>query len=573
MSFIKIFGAGVILFLSFFYVNSQTAKKIECGRASDQKNISQYSGRFQMADGSVLIFREIDGELTARPIFWTSLQVLQRKNGDAFGIEGRGDRQIEFVRDDKGCVSAVKIAGFGTDGTFPKLGEEKTPVEFLLDGEAEKAAQMMIAAYPKEPQKALDLAQSLLEKRPSESAYGVRYLIELAKHFSNEAALYALLGQGDIAIDDRKAALENFGKACKLDARNETAKAGLRRLGALRPTEAERAAGWEVPFSLNEIFAPPAPAEIKAAEADWAKRDLSPKDVAEVTTGEIDLGQTKATVKIISHTVHGFKHYGAIIIPKGAGAGTHPVILDLKGVSPDFFPLNLDRLMSPRILSDEQGKFIYVVPSFRGEVLQFGGKEYRSEGDPTDSWDGATDDALALLNVALSITPQMDKTRIGVFGKSRGGALAMLAGIRDSRIKQVVSWSGPADFFELMGEGSWRQKEVVSEALLHRAKPEDDGGQFVATFLAKAIEGKKSLAEVRLLVIQSSPLYFARRLPKTEAFYGVEDGMVPVRNGRALENAKSSANITVFYHQSAGHDLNPKLAYPESKKFLLEMLK
>jgi hypothetical protein len=150
----------------------------------------------------------------------------------------------------------------------------------------------------------------------------------------------------------------------------------------------------------------------------------------------------------------------------------------------------------------------------------------------------------------------------------------MLAGIRDPRIKQVVSWSGPADFFELMGEGNWRQKEVVSEALLNRAKPEDDGGQFVETFLAKARDGRKTLAEARRLMIQSSPLYFARRLPKTEAFYGVEDGMVPVRNGRALESAaKSTGNLAVFYHEAAGHDLNPKLAVPETKKFLLEMLK
>jgi len=125
-----------------------------------------------------------------------------------------------------------------------------------------------------------------------------------------------------------------------------------------------------------------------------------------------------------------------------------------------------------------------------------------------------------------------------------------------------------------MGEGGWWQKEVVSEALLHRAKPADDGGQFVATFLAKAIEKKKSLAEVRRLMIQSSALYFARRLPKTQAYYGVEDGMVPVRNGRALESAtKSTGNVTVFYHEAAGHDLNPKLAVPKTKKFLLEALK
>jgi hypothetical protein len=569
MSKINVSGVLVILLLAFISVNSQTA---QC-TSVNSKDLSQYTGRFLLPDSSLLVLATTDGELTARPIFWTSIQVLQRKEGDKFGIEGRDDRRIEFTRDDKGCINAVITRGFGADGTFPKAGEGKMPVELLMEGEAEKAAQMMIAAYPAEPKRSVELAESLLNKRPSQSAYAVRYLAELAKQFPNETTVCSTLGQGYINIDNRQAALESFGKAYKLDANNEPAKAGLRRMGALEPSAAERRAGWQLPFSLDKVFAPPTAAEIKAAEADWAKRDLAPKNVQEVTSGEIDLGQTKATVKIISHTVHGFKHYGAIVIPAGTEKGLFPVILDLKGVSPDFFPLNLGRLMSPRILGDKQGAFIYVVPSFRGEILQFGGKEYKSEGDPTDSWDGATDDALTFLNVALSITAQADSSRIAAFGKSRGGALALLAGIRDSRIKKVVSWSGPADFFRLMGEGGWWQKEVVSEALLRRAKPEDDGGQFVATFLAKAVDGKKTLAEVRRLMIQSSALYFARRLPKAQAYYGVEDGMVPVRNGRELENAaKSIGKVTVLYHAAAGHDLNTKLAAPETKRFLLGLL-
>jgi tetratricopeptide (TPR) repeat protein len=562
----KLILAPVILLLAFLAANAQTA----C--TADANDLMQYNGRFVFPDGSLLVLRQADGQLTARPIFWTSLQVLERKSGDAFGIEGRDDRKVEFVRDAGGCISAVTLAGFGADGTFPKAGEEKMPVEYLLDGQPEKAARMMIAAYPKEPKRSVELAEALLNKRPSQSAAAVSYLAELAKQFPGEAKVFTVLGWGDINIDDRKSALANFQKAYRLDANNEEAKAGLRRLDALQPTPAERSAGWQLPFSLDKVFAPPTASEIKAAEADWARRDLAPKDVREVATGELDLGQTKAKVRIVSHTVHGFKHYGAIIIPEGAKTSKRPVLLDLKGVSPDFFPLNLERLMSPKILGESQGEFIYVVPSFRGERLQFNGKEYRSEGDPTDSWDGATDDALAFLNAALQMTPQADNDRIAAFGKSRGGALAMLAGIRDTRIKRVVSWSGPADFFKLMGEGGWWQKEVVSEALLHRAKPEDDGGQFVATFLAAAIAGKKTLADARRLMIQSSALYFAHRLPLTEAYYGVEDGMVHVRNGRELEKVtKNAGKVTVFYHQAAGHDLNTKLAVPETRKFLLEL--
>ena len=90
----------------------------------------------------------------------------------------------------------------------------------------------------------------------------------------------------------------------------------------------------------------------------------------------------KAQVRIVSHSVHGFKHYGAIIVPEGMSAGKHAVVLDLKGVSWDFFSLNLNNLISPAFLGADQGKFIYVVPSFRGEVMKFDGAEYRVGGRP-----------------------------------------------------------------------------------------------------------------------------------------------------------------------------------------------
>ena len=165
---------------------------------------------------------------------------------------------------------------------------------------------------------------------------------------------------------------------------------------------------------------------------------------------------------------------------------------------------------------------------------------------------------LAFLNAALSVTLQADKNRIAVFGKSRGGTLAMLVGIRDKRIKQVVSWSGPVDWFELMGANGWPEKAIVADALLKRVEPQKDGGQFVRTFLTRAISGERNLAQVRLHMIESSPLYFIDRLPALEAYYGIEDRMVPVRNGRALAKALQNRDLAdrVFYHADAGHDFD-----------------
>jgi hypothetical protein len=257
----------------------------------------------------------------------------------------------------------------------------------------------------------------------------------------------------------------------------------------LPPDAARREDGWQIPFSLDAVFARPTTAEIKKVESQWRARSLGPRDVQEVARGTLDLGQSKATVRIVSHVVEGSRHYGAIIIPAGARPGCCPVIVEAKGVSWNYFPLELEKLHAPRVMGDSQKRFIYVVPSFRGEVLRFAGATYQSEGDRTNALDGATDDAIALLSVALQTTPEADGSRVCAFGHSRGGTVALLAGIRDPRIRCVVEWAGPTDWFELMGTEGWTERELIAEGLRTRANPSETGGQNVERFLLKAIRG------------------------------------------------------------------------------------
>jgi dipeptidyl aminopeptidase/acylaminoacyl peptidase len=231
----------------------------------------------------------------------------------------------------------------------------------------------------------------------------------------------------------------------------------------------------------------------------------------------------------------------------------------------------------PKFLGPEQKEFIYFVPSFRGEVLKFNGAEYVSEGDRSDSWDGATDDALGLLNVGLRLTPQADPNRVCAFGKSRGGSVELLVGIRNPTIKLVLDWAGPVDWFELMATEGWTQKEIAADALLNKATPKEEGGQFIERFFAKAIVGKQGLREVRLKILASSPWYFAGHLPRSQVHYGVEDEMVPVVNGQALaqlmkKQGRNTQTFESFFHADAGHDLDQKLAYTQSRKFLLSLL-
>jgi len=539
-------------------------------------NLVEYGGRYKQSDTSSAIVKIIDGKLILRPLFWRTEQPFQRTKTDEFVHEERADRQISFLRDERNCIKSVKLIGFGRDdGIYQRLEGEQSPLEMLFGGNPRLSAERMLRTNPKGVDVFVGIARQLLQRFPSKKNYAVEFLDVLARHYPNNPSVFSALGDAQIAVGNRPAAKGSYLKAFKLDAKDEAALRGLRRLKAGPSKAALKSDGWNVPFLLDEVFKKPTVAEIAEVEADWAKRDLSPRDIVEVARGRINLGNSEAAVRIISHRVHGDKHYGAIIVPNGISAKS-PVILDLKGVSWNYSPLDLNDIVSPRILGVEQDKFIYIIPSFRGEILKFNGTDYISEGDRADSWDGAADDALALLDAALSITPQADENRVCAFGKSRGGSVALLAGIRNPKIKQVLDWAGPVDWFELMAAEGWTQEEIIADGLLNKSAPNQEGGQFIERFMLKAVEGKWDLRQVRLKMLSASPIYFVKRLLRLQAHYGIEDEMVPLINGRILAQkmkkpGRFAPNFTIFFHENAGHDLNRRIAFSESKKFLMSL--
>ena len=78
-------------------------------------------------------------------------------------------------------------------------------------------------------------------------------------------------------------------------------------------------------------------------------------------------------------------------------------------------------------------------------------------------------------------------------------------------------------------------------------------------------------------MLAGSPLYFAEKLPRTQIHYGIEDEMVPIKNGYAIDRVmrksnRDSSKFQSFFYPNAGHDLNIKMASSESKKFVLSLL-
>jgi dipeptidyl aminopeptidase/acylaminoacyl peptidase len=263
------------------------------------------------------------------------------------------------------------------------------------------------------------------------------------------------------------------------------------------------------------------------------------------------------------------QQYGAIAVPENA-AGKLPVIMEAKGVSPSFFPMRIPGGINlVQILGQDIGRFIIALPGYRGEEVSYKDEHWKS-ASPHESWSGAADDLLSFLQVVLSTTPQADASRIGVFGRSRGGTVALLAGERDPRIRCVAAWAAPADWLSLMAHSGWTMEQSVADSIRHHSSLEEGEGQYVYNFLRYALNGEEDLPAVRRRIIASSPLYFADSLPPTDVYYGLQDSIVPPRNGREL--VRQNRNIIAHFYPDAGHDQDLFLAPRSTYGFLLRCL-
>ncbi|MGD8496545.1 MAG: prolyl oligopeptidase family serine peptidase, partial [Gemmatimonadales bacterium] len=553
------------------------------GRASE---LSAYAGRYQLEPDLVLDVYVDDGRLFLLPSFWRGAQVLDPVAPDTFVSLLHREIHVAFERDSAGGPAALQVWGHAGDeinGHATRLAEDDLrPVELLLRGEPDAALAALRDEGGLSTDRLAGLGLQLVQNFPSRAGAGARFLRRAAELVEPSADMYTAEAVGWMLDGRRDSATAAFSAAYRLAPDDWLVVDALRQLAPER-TPAAPDSAWRLPFSLEDLFRPPTPAEIDAVRNEWATRDLAPHAVEEVAHHEFetpamyaDGAPLRYDVRIVSHEVEGDRHYGAILVPEGATPGCCGVVVSAHGVDPWYSGVDLEALDLPAVLGRNEARTIVVVPSFRGEQLRIAGATYESVGDPRRPWDGATDDALALLNVAIDMTPEADSSRICTFGKSRGGTVALLAAERDPRIDCVVAWAGPADWFSHMGTFGFTLQEQVEWGLWEHWMPGDgfgSAGQFIEQKLASSIAGEgRPLEDIRRQMIAGSPLYFVDDLPAAQLHYGREDRSVPARNAEALRRAlagrRQGPRFEVFVHEGSGHDQPYPEAYDRSREFL-----
>ncbi len=545
--------------------------------ACETAGLAAFAGRYVPPGWSPEGYVDVrvrDGVLTWGPALWRPARRLVPVGPDAFQIEDFADRRVRFSRDAKGCVAEMATEGLPFERPLVRRdGGPEPPLAVLLGGSVEGAFAGLLDGAGGDPANVVSLGRRM-SNVPSQRENARRLARELTARFPASSAAWVFRGDAEIATGRRVSALWSYRAALARDPQNAEARGALDTLGSGKTSPAERA----LPFTLEAMLREPSRAEVARVRAAWKGSNLAARAVRLEREAELSLSGVAFRARLVAHDVPGGMEYGVVLVPKGARPGSLPVLVEAQGVSWNFSPLSVpDGLNLPGILGADVGRFVLVVPGFRGEEIRLAGEPFRSPS-PHESWSGAVEDLLALLDVALATTPEIDPSRVGVFGRSRGGSVALLAAARDPRIRCVVSWAAPADWFRSMAPEGLTQLEAVRDALRRNAGIGERGGQYLDNFLRHARAGQEGLAAVRARLVASSPLYFAESLPPAQLHYGLEDAIVPARNGRAIERRlrgwPAAAGRVVFrYHAGAGHDQDLFDAPRQTRDFLLERLR
>jgi dipeptidyl aminopeptidase/acylaminoacyl peptidase len=294
---------------------------------------------------------------------------------------------------------------------------------------------------------------------------------------------------------------------------------------------------------LEGLFAPPTAAERETIKEEW--RSSAPPPVEQVRVEWEKQEPDGRRTLVISHLVGGARHYGAVRSPAHGPEELLPLLVVAHGGDRGASGYHFFR--AGPLATD----WIQVVPSFRSEPLFLSPFRIYRSGGLANPWDGDVEDSMALVGAVLQTLPQADSTRIAVLGHSRGGGVALLMGIRDPRIKAVVSIAAPTDLF-------LPEVRRIAERGLRLPIRRLPGANYLADSVLFALrDGRTTVAEARLELLRRSPAWFAELLPPTQVHHGQQDGTVPFSHAARLEqlarHSRSGAKLQMYSYPSGRH--------------------
>ncbi|MEL6987501.1 MAG: prolyl oligopeptidase family serine peptidase [Bacteroidota bacterium] len=269
-------------------------------------------------------------------------------------------------------------------------------------------------------------------------------------------------------------------------------------------------------IDLEAVFADPTTVELDQVNNFWSQ--FNPNSSAFKTIKSFNYSSNRF-VEIIEQRYFDQRHYGAIIYPTNFDTSKlYPALVLLSGLNQQDPTVNLYGFVEKKSAESLPEHFI-IIPSFRGQALQYDSHRFCSDGFFGDAFDGATDDALIMLHLAKEKYSNIDPASISTFGVSRGGTVSLLMGARDSSISKIIAASAPTNF---------HSREFYDRF----------GFQFKYQYLSKT----RSLDAIRTKMIKSSPIYFLNRIDNpTLIIHGTNDQIVPLSEAtNAIEILKDN---------------------------------
>ena len=378
----------------------------------------------------------------------------------------------------------------------------------------------------------------------------VRVLDEQGRALAGQAVAFAAAG-GHGSADPAAATTDGDGRAATSWTLGSDPGRHTLSVAAGSASATVEATALDLEAELDTLFVLPGDSELDAVRADWASRDVSAADVRVEMAERLDVAGSAVDLRVVSHSVAGVRHYGAILVPDGAREASLPILAYLHGG--DGGVSIADAQFAAFALGELRDSFVYVIPSFRSEPLVHGDSVWVSEG-PSSPWDYDVDDALALVNVAIETTPEAKADSINLFGGSRGAGVALLAGVRDPRIARIVAFYGPTYFFD-----EW-VRQIVREAALRRPRSLPGVAHLDSTVIQPYVRGDYPRELARLEIVRRSSTLFAADLPSVQLHHGNVDNVVDVSQAHALIAAmealgRGEPDFEAYIYEGGGHSL------------------